>query len=170
MDIRFKAMTEAELPLMAQWLERPHMRQWWGQPDHELAMIRAMVDGSDPTRPFIFHVDGQPTGYIQAWHVGTQQAIDWEEKPDWLALLPPDAIGIDLSIGDEAQLGRGIGTAALKAFMAMLEQGGVDHFIIDPDPANTRAVRAYEKAGFAVMPDLIGKTDDSLLMERKQFE
>ena len=36
--------------------------------------------------------------------------------------------------------------------------------IIDPDPANVRAVRAYEKAGFVPIPELVGRTGDDVLI------
>ncbi len=45
-----------DLPLLADWLERPHWREWWGDPAKELALIRDMVEGRDPhCEPFLFH-------------------------------------------------------------------------------------------------------------------
>ena len=41
---------------------------------------------------------------------------------------------------------------------------GFSQIIIDPDPNNIRAVRAYEKAGFRPIAELAGKTGDSLIM------
>jgi RimJ/RimL family protein N-acetyltransferase len=37
--------------------------------------------------------------------------------------------------------------------------------VIDPDPENRRAVRAYEKAGFRAIPRLVGRTGDTLIMQ-----
>ena len=42
---------------------------------------------------------------------------------------------------------------------------GHDTIIIDPDPQNLRAVRAYEKAGFVAVPRLRGRYDDVLIMQ-----
>ena len=61
----FHPMSAADLPLMRRWLEMPHVREWWGEPETELDYIHDMIEGRDTTRPFIFSVDGEPMGYIQ---------------------------------------------------------------------------------------------------------
>jgi RimJ/RimL family protein N-acetyltransferase len=158
-------MTAASLPLMQRWLEQPHVREWWGEPETELGYIRDMIEGRDTTRPFIFSVDGRPAGYIQYWFVGHYQDEAWVAKHPWLAELPADAVGVDLSIGEPALLSRGVGSGVLRQFAEGLLAAGHQTIVIDPDPANTRAVRAYEKAGFraiAKRPDLAGSV---LLMQ-----
>ena len=53
----------------------------------------------------------------------------------------------------------------LRAFADSLLRQGHQTIIIDPDPSNTRAVRAYEKAGFRAIPRLVGRTGDTLIMQ-----
>ena len=96
------------------------MREWWGEPDTELGYIRDMIEGRDTTRPFIFSVDGEPTGYIQYWFIGDHQNATWIADYPWLAELPSDAVGVDLSIGDPGKLSQGIGSEALRAFTERL--------------------------------------------------
>jgi RimJ/RimL family protein N-acetyltransferase len=74
-------------------------------------------------------------------------------------------IGVDLSIGDPERIAQGIGSGALRAFAENLVRQGHSTIIIDPDPTNTRAVRAYEKAGFRAIPRLLGRTGDTLIMQ-----
>jgi RimJ/RimL family protein N-acetyltransferase len=162
---QFHPMQEADLPLLRRWLELPHVAEWWGDAETELAHIRDMIEGRDTTRPFIFSVDGAPVGYIQYWFIGHHQNATWIADHPWLAELPADAVGVDLSIGDPDKLGRGIGSGALRAFAQRLISEGHRTIIIDPDPANTRAVRAYEKAGFRPLPRLLGRTGDALIMQ-----
>ena len=145
-------------------MHQPHWREWWGEPKEECAMIRDMIERRDTTRPFIFRVDGRDCGYIQVWIVADQLIEPWLTKAPWMRELPEDAVGVDLSIGDAADLGKGIGSRVLAAFVAKLRDEGHRTIVIDPDPANLRAVRAYEKAGFRVMPELLGRTGDCLLM------
>jgi aminoglycoside 6'-N-acetyltransferase len=164
-NYEFRPMTADDLPLMRRWLEMPHIKQWWGEPDEELGYIRDMIDGRDTTRPFIFAVDDEPVGYIQYWFVGHHQNATWVADHPWLAELPSDAVGVDLSIGDSKKLGRGLGSAALRAFAEDLFRQGHRTIVIDPDPTNTRAVRAYEKAGFKAIPHLLGGTGDTLIMQ-----
>lgn len=158
-------MTAGDLPLMRRWLETPHVAEWWGDPDTELDHIRDMIEGRDSTRPFIFTVDGEPAGYIQFWFIGHHQNATWIAEHPWLAELPADTVGVDLTIGDPDKLGRGIGSEVLRLFAEHLLWQGHQIVIIDPDPANRRAVRAYEKAGFRPIPRLFGRTGDTLIMQ-----
>ncbi len=164
-SIAFEPVTAEHYGLLADWLSRPHMREWWGDPETELGYIRDMVEGRDTTRPYLIMVDGEPAGYIQYWHIGHHQNETWLKDNPWLTEFAPETIGVDLSLGDPAKLSKGIGTAALKAFTAMLREKGFEAIIIDPDPDNHRAVRAYEKAGYSPIPHLVGKTDGVLLMQ-----
>jgi RimJ/RimL family protein N-acetyltransferase len=161
----FQPMSAADLPLMRRWLERPHMREWWGEPETELGYIRDMIEGRDTTRPFIFSADREPIGYIQYWFVGDHQNAAWIGDHPWLAELPSDAVGVDLSIGDPRKLSQGIGSAVLRAFTERLVEKGHRTIVIDPDPANRRAVRAYAKAGYRAIPQLLGRSGDTLIMQ-----
>ena len=162
---QFRPMSADDLPLMRRWLERPHMREWWGEPETELGYVRDMIEGRDTTRPFIFSLAGEPVGYIQYWFIGHHQNATWIEDHPWLAELPSDAVGVDLSIGDPGTLSRGIGSAVLREFAERLVAQGYRTIIIDPDPENGRAVRAYEKAGFRAIPRLLGRSGDTLIMQ-----
>ena len=141
--IGFMPVAAEHYPLIRKWLNEPHVAEWWGEEDEEI-------------------------GYIQYWHVGHHQNEEWIKDHPWLAELPSEAIGIDLSIGEAGLLSRGVGSTALSSFVERLAADGYRHIIIDPDPKNLRAVRAYEKAGFRPVPHLAGRTcDDVLIM---QFE
>src|ERR1700742_5036945 len=165
--ISFLPVEQKHYPLLRTWLGEPHMREWWGDVEEELGYIRDMVEGRDTTRPFLIALDGAPVGYVQYWFIGHHQNAEWIAGHPWLAELPSDTVGVDLSIGDAMQLSQGIGPAALVAFVAKLRRQGYTNIIIDPDPANARAVRAYQKAGFRPVPHLQGRTGDVLIMQHK---
>jgi aminoglycoside 6'-N-acetyltransferase len=63
-------------------------------------------------------------------------------------------------------IGRGHGSALIRRFVDDRLQNGAPRIVTDPDPANHRAIRAYEKAGFA--NDRLVDTPDgtALLMVR----
>jgi aminoglycoside 6'-N-acetyltransferase len=163
--ISFRPVTAEDLPMLATWMARPHWRHWWGDPEEELNNIRDMVEGRDTTRPFIFQEGGVDKGYIQVWFVGDQQGSAFAVDYPWLDLLPAEAVGVDLSIAAEEDVSRGLGTRTLQAFVHELREQGHERIIIDPDPANLRAVKAYRKAGFREIEALLGRTGDYLLME-----
>jgi RimJ/RimL family protein N-acetyltransferase len=162
--IGFLPVTPEHYPMLRAWLELPHVREWWDDPDEELGHIRDMVEGRDTTRPFLMTLEGEPVGYIQYWFIGHHQNDEWIKDHPWLEELPPETVGVDLTIGDPALLSQGIGSAALTRFVAMLRTIGHHTIIIDPDPANARAVSAYRKAGFEPVPELEGRTGDDVLI------
>ena len=164
-QISFEPVAERHYPLLRRWLNAPHVRQWWGDPETELGHIVDMVEGRDTTRPYIFHVNGEPTGYIQVWLIGPHQTEAWSKDNPWLMELPSHAVGVDLSIGEADRLAKGIGSAVLRCFVDKLKAEGHTAIIIDPDPENSRAVRAYGKAGFTPVPHLAGRTDGVLIMQ-----
>jgi aminoglycoside 6'-N-acetyltransferase len=163
-DIRFVPVTPDDLPMLAEWMTRPHWREWWGDPEEETGMIRDMLEGRDTTRPFIFHVDGAPLGYIQYWFARDAIADGYLDEAPWLADLPEDAIGVDLSIAEPDRLAKGVGTAVLCAFLTKLAGEGYRQIVIDPDEANQRAVGAYRKAGFVPYDRFVDKDGVTLLM------
>ena len=65
-------------------------------------------------------------------------------------------------------IGRGHGSAVIHCFVDKLFQSGLPRVMTDPDPANGRGVRAYEKAGF--QKDRVIQTPDgpALLMVRNR--
>jgi RimJ/RimL family protein N-acetyltransferase len=163
--ISFRPVTANDLTMLRGWISSPHVKKWWGDPEVELGYVEDMIGGRDPTRPYLILLDDATVGYIQSWRLGDVLGTQWEEAESWVALFPPDTIGIDITIGEEKLLSRGIGSAAIRAFITKLRAEGHEKFIIDPDPANARAIRAYEKAGFVVIPELAGKTPGVLLLQ-----
>jgi RimJ/RimL family protein N-acetyltransferase len=164
MRIAFRPLGQADLPMLRRWIARPHWREWWGDPDEELGHVRAMVEGRDTTLPYVIEIDGEAAGYIQVWFA-RDQAAQWAQDYPWLAELPPEAVGVDLSIADADRVGRGQGSAALRAFARRLWDQGRRVIVIDPDRANQRAVRAYAKAGFRPLSALEGRSGDVLIMQ-----
>lgn len=154
-----------DLPLLETWMAAPHWREWWGDAERELADISDMIDGKDTTRPFLFLIDGKPTGYIQYWHVGHQQTPGMIWQHPWLADLPSGAIGVDISIGEAENLSKGIGSSVLKVFVQRLQSLGYETILIDPDPENKRAIRAYERAGFEKVDAFNKNTKDCVIMQ-----
>jgi len=88
-------------------------------------------------------VEGQPVGWIQ-WYW-------WTHYPAHAAQLGAESgsAGIDLAIGEEAMTGRGLGTAAIGQFLRKIVSA--ESVFCDPEEANVRSLRAFEKAGFTAM-------------------
>ena len=162
--ITLRPVTADDLAMIEEWIGRPHWQEWWGDPTEETAGIRAMVEGRDTTRPFIFEVDGKSAGYTQYWFADEQKSDEKLGDHRWLASLPRGSVGIDISIAEASALSKGLGSAIVGAMARRLWHEGHRHITIDPHTGNSRAIRAYEKAGFRVIEELHGKTGDVLLM------
>ncbi len=137
---QFRPMASDDLPLVRRWLETPQVREWWGDPDEQFALVRE--DLTHPAmRQFVVVADERPFAYLQAYDPGV-----WPEGN--LGPQPDGARGIDQFIGEQDMIGCGHGSAFIRSFTDGLLAAGTPRVVTDPDPANARAIRAYEKAGF----------------------
>ena len=136
--LSFRPLVTTDFPLLLEWLQRPHVKEWWNDGEDTLEKVAANygLPADDEERFILMMVPGdgeeaQPIGYFQ-WY-----------------LLPDGTAGIDQFIGEEHLLNRGIGTQAIAQFLALLvARHHPPRIIIDPDPRNARAIRCYEKVGF----------------------
>lgn len=145
--IAFEDLSERHLPMLRDWLTQPHVRSWWGEPDHEIELLRQTICHKSD-QGFIACLDAKPVGYIQSW-----QLADHADEVPWSAGLPKATIGIDTFIGSKTDTGKGLGTMIVQAFCAKLFSQGADYLVIDPDAANRIAIKAYQKAGFKSLRD-----------------
>jgi len=92
-------------------------------------------------------VDDVPIGYIQCYNAydfpgGERGALEG---------LPRSLAAIDFYIGDPNFVGQGFGPLLLNEFLQLYVWQKFDACFVDPDSANTSAIRAYEKAGFEII-------------------
>jgi aminoglycoside 6'-N-acetyltransferase len=154
---RFRPMTAADLPLVQHWLARPHVVEWWGEPDEQFDLVSGDLDHPAMDQ-YVVTAGDRPFGYLQCYDLTA-----WNSG---FGPQPPGTRGIDQFIGEPEMVGRGHGAAFIRTFVDDLLASGTSRVVTDPDPANLRAVRAYEKAGFR--RDRMVDTPDgrSLLMLR----
>jgi len=128
------------LPLLARWLAQPHVREWWGDP--ELALRETRIPGLSQA---LICVDGRPLGYLR-W----QRASREELVALGFAEIPTGAIDLDVLLGEQDALDRGVGSRALALLVERLRADpSVPAVGMSSSARNGRAIRAYEKAGFA---------------------
>jgi aminoglycoside 6'-N-acetyltransferase len=155
---QFHPVSGAELPLIGQWLERPHVREWWGDPARGLASIAEHI-GDAAIDVFIVCHQDKPIGYIQCWDPHAEADNPCRDQPIGTR-------GIDQFIGEPACIGRGHGSAFIRVFVERLLEAGAPRVITDPDPRNARAIRAYGKAGFRPIHHQLTISGKALLMGR----
>jgi aminoglycoside 6'-N-acetyltransferase len=157
---QFRRFDTADLAMIRQWLAMPHVVEWWGDPDEQFELVSS--DLADPAmEQFIVTTDDDPFGYLQCYDLRAWPTAAFGPQPDGTR-------GIDQFIGKPEMVDRGHGSGFIRSFVDELLRNGIPRVITDPAPENSRAIRAYQKAGFS--GDRIVNTDDgpALLMARNR--
>ena len=145
--IEFRPLAEDDLPLVEEWLRRDHVARWWRDDIAEsLAEYRAALEGREPTDHFMIVVDGCAIGMIQTYLVS--------DYPEWEAIVQvgEGVAGVDILIGEEELIGRGLGPRILTEFAGdVITSPAV---IATVEEENRRSWRAFEKAGFRHVRDV----------------
>jgi len=147
--VTLRLMTEADLGMLHEWLNRPHIVEWWGgeeaRPNLEEVRqhYRPSALAAEGVTPYIAMIGTEPIGYAQSYIAMGSGDGWWEEETD------PGVRGIDQSLANAANLNKGLGTALVRALVSHLfSDPAVTKVQTDPSPDNPRAIRCYEKAGF----------------------
>lgn len=159
--LHFRSMQLEDLALMHEWLQRPHLRRWWGKretyeevAEHYLPAIR----GSEPTDLYFALLNDQPIGFIQSYLVA--------DYPDDARIVGADkgAAGVDLFIADPSLTGQGVGSEMLRRFVSeiVFARPITDHCIAVPTVDNSASVRAFQKAGFRVVKEFLDPRDGKM--------
>jgi len=140
LDYQFRSLTPTDLPMVQRWLEMPHVIEWWGDPVVQFELVSGDLKESAMNQ-FVVSNSEKPFGYLQYMDLR-----DWMDE----AFLPqPEGtLSIDQFIGEPDMIGKGHGSAFIRALVSDLLAGGAPRVITDPDPSNLRAIRTYENAGF----------------------
>lgn len=152
----FRPLSRTDLPLLAEWLERSHVRRWWGEPSEAIGSMEEHID--DPSvAPFIVTLDGSDFAFIQVADLSV-------EDDAALADQPVGTYGIDQFIGPAELTGKGHGPAFIGRFCGGLFAKGARRILVDPHPDNAIAIRAYSKAGFTRLEETTTNYGRALLM------
>jgi aminoglycoside 6'-N-acetyltransferase len=151
-------MTREDFPTARRWLEIAEVRRWWTDPDGAASLDEEDLADPNLSMWIVSHED-RPFAYLQDYDPHA-----WPDHP--FGFLPPGARGIDQFIGEPDMLGRGHGSAFIRAYVDRLFAAGAPAVGTDPDPANARAIRAYEKAGFTGLETRDTPCGPALLMTR----
>jgi len=113
-QIAYRPLAEADLPLMADWLNRPHLRAFYQREPISLAAVAAKygprIRREVPTHSWLAILAGAPFGYLQCYRVA-----DWA---DWRGTIGVDhGVSIDLFIGEAALIGHGVGRRMLAGYV-----------------------------------------------------
>jgi RimJ/RimL family protein N-acetyltransferase len=154
-------MTRDDLELVHEWHQRPHIQRWWVERrtfEETEAHYLPTIEGHEPTDHYVALLDGEPFGLIQTYLVS--------DYPDYAAVIEEGegVAGVDLYIADETMTGRGYGSEMIRRFVddIVFARPETTAVTADPDARNTASIKAFEKAGFRAVRELIDPTDGEL--------
>ena len=141
-QVALRPMTVAEIPLFYQWATQSDSAPLWYEdgriPTYEeftRDWKRYYFDGSEPEkgRCFIILAGNRPVGQVNYNEINREN----------------NSVELDIIIAEDMDKDRGYGTDALKILTGyLLDSMNIRLCWIEPVAGNTRAVKAYEKAGF----------------------
>ncbi|QND51218.1 GNAT family N-acetyltransferase [Phyllobacterium sp. 628] len=156
---RFRPVEPKDLKMILDWLAEPHVVQWWGDgPDEEYNSIVDHMD-SISVEPFIIMLGDEPIGYLQTYDPHLEDDHPYQDQPT-------GTLGLDQFIGEPGLVNLGHGSRLIDEFVSLLFEEGVPRVILDPDPANARAIKAYTKAGFIAFDTRTSIYGPALMMAR----
>jgi len=136
--VRFRAITEADLPDYVRWLSDPEVTQFTIREfegvslEGERAWLAAKTAPECRDRCWAIEVEGRNIGTCEL-HAES---------------LGPTAF-YGIIIGDKSRWGQGYGTAATREAVRIgFEEMGLERIWLEVSSLNPRAVRCYEKVGF----------------------
>jgi len=163
--ITFRPLCEADLPMLHDWIHRPHVAQWWGGGDaggnleDTTKKYLPRLQEASSINAYIALLSGDPIGFVQSYVALSCGDGWWEDETD------PGVRGIDQFLCDGGKLGQGMGSRMVAAFIRELFQDpAVTKVQTDPDPTNARAIRCYEKAGLHPVGTVATPDGPALLM------
>jgi aminoglycoside 6'-N-acetyltransferase len=147
--VAFRRLAADDLQQVFLWLIRPHVARTYapapGTFMEVVAKYGPRTHDDNVVKAYFFSVDGTDAGYIQAY--------DLAHFPDYAAQIggAQGVACVDLFIGEERLVGKGIGSRVLRQFVdeVVFAAEGFDACMAGPAEGNLASIRAFEKAGFS---------------------
>jgi RimJ/RimL family protein N-acetyltransferase len=165
MTVSFLPVKKEHIPLWEQWVQLPHVKESWFIEGYETPdVIYEKIAGNGYDHSFIIDIDDCPVGYIVCCDLYAYRTICPSPK-GLFANEEPGTFCMDLFIADENYLNKGYGTEIVRSFIQYIfGHYPAEKILIDPDIANQRAIRCYEKAGFTFFKKAFDGIADSYVM------
>ncbi len=151
-----RSVTLDDVALLTYWDTKSHVVAATGADD--AADWRLELAGDPDWRDYLIaEEDGRPVGVVQVIDPHFEESHYWGE-------IETNLRAIDIWLGEETDLGRGLGTRMMElALSRCFATPEVNAVVIDPLASNTRAHRFYERLGFRPVGRRLFGEDDCLV-------
>lgn len=137
--------------LVHSWLRQPHVAKWfYGEGmENTIKQLDEFLHGSSLFQYWLGYDKDRPIAFF----ITSSVCKPDDELTHWCAEVG-DAITLDMLIGDESYLGKGLSHILIQEFL-LSQFPHVVEVLIDPEATNLRAVHVYKKAGFTIIGEYI---------------
>ena len=164
-----RPMSEHDWPLLYRWNNRPEVLALAEQdqvPGYTIEALQALFRGvSQSAYCFVIKADGREVGECWLQRMNLDRIL--QRVPD------ADLRRIDITIGEPACWGRGIGSTAIGLLTGFgFERERCDAIFAITSTSNERSIRAFARCGFRPCPETGGGDPGShdLVLRRQEFE
>ena len=142
---QFRPMSADDLPLVQRWLALPHVARMVGRARRAVRPGQRRPRTSPRWTSSSSRPTSAPFGYLQCYRPDRLEHRLRRRSPTARAASISSSASRTCSSAATARPSSARSSSGLLA-------AGTPRVVIDPDPANARAIRAYEKAGFRQRP------------------
>ncbi len=151
-NLTFSLVAPDQEKLILAWLHKPHVNEWFHGAglQNTIEGLKAFVTNDHPRfDPWVAYFNGEPFAFLMTSNVQDSDELlaQWIEPGE-------KAMTLDVLIGKETYLGKGLSVPMIQEFISTLH-ADKDLIFIDPEGANEKAIHVYEKVGFEKIDDFI---------------
>ena len=142
-SVTLRPFRPVHLDVLAGWLAEPHVARWYPEPEANLLWAANPPPGGTQAIIAAGDVD---VGYLR-WQYVDRVTLD----ALGLFEIPANSVDADILLGNTANVGKGIGVAALQALTGQIRRDPTVPLIgLTTSVANVHAHHAFERAGFRI--------------------
>lgn len=143
--LHLRNLTNADIDLLTIWLNKPHVKKWFHNPENWLKEVHARQTTYSWIQHFIVMDCETPIGFCQYY-----DCYNAKDLEDWFHVTKKnDTYSIDYLIGDEKHLGKGFGKDIVKLLTEKIaEKETARRIIVQPEKENQPSNHVLLANGF----------------------
>jgi len=153
-QIELSLFRSSEIKVLAKWLAQGHVKLWYPEPDANIEWARKPPEDAGH---YLIEVNNESVGYIR-WQIVSRETLD----DIGLHQVPGNSADVDILIGEQSRISKGVGPIALNLLAEKLKaRGDIPTIGLTSAKENIYAHAAFRKAGYVetaeYVPDGYGR-------------
>ncbi|MCH9631533.1 MAG: hypothetical protein S4CHLAM37_15560 [Chlamydiia bacterium] len=140
--MNFRPLDFSDLPLVHKWLNTSHVKRWYSKKamsyEETYAKYKPYILKKNGIDGFVAWYHDTPIGYVQYFPATSFYKLNTLKHPKL-----KKAAGLDMFIGEELYLGRGLSRKLIQSFLSTVVAHEYSYCVVDPEVDNLIAKKAY---------------------------